>query len=166
MYLRKNDKPLEQLIKRLDEEHRSDVTRHVRSTLNKGAFKFSQKHSDGPLPEYCIGEQFKSLERGGMWTVTSIQPDNCVFLSDFSVIMVRNFVRSGNLDLVIGQKFQNQNDFYDCPIPSSCIYEFLVDSLSPVIQAWDVKCIKYKTVKLPATFPYNDYFVVFPLLRQ
>ena len=163
-YLRKNDKPLEQLIKRLDEEHRSNISRHDSGTLDKGALRFYRNHSDGPLPDNCIGQQFKAAERGDMWTVTCSEPDS-VFLSDITVIVVRNFVKYGNLNLVIGQKFENQNDFYQCPIPSSAIYEFQVSSLSPIIQAWDISCIKYKAVKLPDTFPHRDSFVVFPLLR-
>ena len=138
---------------------------HV-GTFDKGALRFYRNHSDGPLPDNCIGQQFKAAERGDMWTVTCSEPDNCVFLSDITVIVVRNFVKYGNLNLVIGQKFKNQNDFYQCPIPCSVIYEFQVSSLSPIIQAWDTSCIKYKAVKLPDTFPHRDSFVVFPLLRQ
>jgi hypothetical protein len=165
-YLRKTDKPLEQLIKRLDEENRSNIIRHDNGTLEKGSFKFSNIHSDGPLPDNCDGTQFQSAEKGKEWNATSKGPDNCVFLSDLSIIIVRNFVKYQNRYLVIGQKFEVQSDFYQCPCPSSSIHEFQVSALSPIIQAWPVDCIKYKAVKLPATFPHNDSFVVFPLLRQ
>ena len=164
-YLRKTDKPLEQLIKRLDEEHRNIPFRY-NATLEKGTFKLSHIHSDGPLPDNCNGIQFKSAEKGEMWTVTCKDPNNCVFLSDLSIIIVRNFVKCGNRSFVIGQKFQIQNDFYQIPIPSSGIHEFHVSGLSPIIQAWDINSIKNKAVKLPATFPHNDSYVVFPLLRQ
>ena len=126
----------------------------------------SHIHSDGPLPDNCNGVQFKSAEKGEMWTVTCKDPNNCVFLSDLSIIIVRNFVKCGNRSFVIGQKFEIQNDFYQIPIPSSGIHEFHVSGLSPIIQAWDNYSIKNKAVKLPATFPHNDSYVVFPLLRQ
>ena len=87
-YLRKNDKPLEQLIKRLDEEHRSDVSRNSIATLDKGIVRLFQSHNDGPLPDNCIGQQFKSAERGDMWSVTCNEPDNCVFLSDIMSLLL------------------------------------------------------------------------------
>ena len=54
-YLRKNDKPLEQLIKRLEEEHRSGISRVVKGSLEKGTIRFIKNHCDGPLPENCSG---------------------------------------------------------------------------------------------------------------
>ena len=126
----------------------------------------SHIHSDGPLPDNCNSIQFKSAEMGEMRTVTCKDLNNCVYLSDLSIIIVRNFVKCGNGSFVIGQKFEIQNDFYPIPIPSSGIHEFHVSGLSPIIQAWDINSIKNKAVKLPATFPHNDSYVVFPLLRQ
>ena len=60
-YLRKNDKPLEQLINRLHEERRS-VSHHNNIRLRNGDLRLFRNHSDGPLPNNCTGKLFKSRD--------------------------------------------------------------------------------------------------------
>ena len=73
-YLRKTDKPLDQLIKRLDEEH-GNIPFRYNDTLKRRTFKLSHIHNDGPFPDNCNGTQFKSAEKGEIWTVTCKDPN-------------------------------------------------------------------------------------------
>jgi hypothetical protein len=40
-------------------------------------------------------KQFKRAKKIGEWQVTCEEPDNCIFLNDLSVAIVRNFVETG-----------------------------------------------------------------------
>lgn len=56
-YLRKNDKPLQQLVKRLNEEQNSKIHTSTNSNLVNGNLKLSKIRLNGPLPNgcYCKG---------------------------------------------------------------------------------------------------------------
>jgi hypothetical protein len=165
-YLRKNDKPLQQLVKRLDEEKRNSLPSEKR--LENGSINFTNIHVNGPinLNAEIVVRQFKRAEKIGVWQVTCEEPDNCIFLNDLSVVIIRNFVETDrNQRLVIGQKFLVQENHFDYPVPSSDIYEFKVSTLSE-IQAWNISDVMCKAVKLPSSFPHGLEFVVFPLLRE
>ena len=94
-------------------------------------------------------------ERIGMWKITCEEPDNCIFLSDLSVVIVRNIVKTyQNQTVIIGQKFLVKENIFEYPVPSSDIYEFRVSSLS-AIQAWDISNVMCKAVKLPGSCGKN-----------
>ena len=94
------------------------------------------------------------------------EPDNCIFLTDMSVVIVRNIVKTyQNQTVVIGQIFLVQGNCFEYPVPSSDIYEFKVSTLSE-IQAWNISDVMCKAVKLPDSFPHGRSFIVFPLMRQ
>ena len=167
LFLRKNDKPLQQLVKRLDEKNRNSVPSN-QETLEKDSVHFTLMHMNGPLPPIharCIANQFKKAERVGKWKITIDEPDNCVFLKDLSVVVVINFVKTfDNRNVIIGQKFSVQQDVYEQPIRSSALNEYKVSHLSNM-QAWDINDVLYKAVKIPETFPHGNSFIVFPLIR-
>ena len=124
-------------------------------------------HASGPLVRTCKGKQFKKAVKNSSWTITCFEPNNCIYLSDLTVVIVRNIVQTPQATVVIGNMFLNQTDIYKYPRPSSMIHEFQVSNLSRQFQAWDIKDVKCKAVKLPAYFPnLNDEFAVFPLLGQ
>jgi len=92
-------------------------------------------------------------KKNGYWDVDCNEPDNCIFLLDISVVLVRNFAKTqSNQHVVIGQKFSVLEDILYDSIPSSVIYEFKVSSLSG-LQAWDIVDVKCKAVLLPEHDP-------------
>lgn len=164
-YLRKNDKPLQQLVKRLNEEQNSKIHTSTKSNLVNGSFKFSKICLNGSLPNGCHGQQFKVLDRVGSYRLTCNKPDNCCFLTNKSVVVLENFVKTGcGQSLAIGRQFIIQTNFYETPLPSSSIDEFLVSQLSH-IRSWNVSEILRKAVLLPTT-QTQDEFVAFPLQRH
>ena len=164
--LRKNDKPLAQLVKRIYERRKN---RHLlyKKPKSPRQIELLNPHASGPLVRNCKGKQFKKAVKNSSWTITCFEPNNCIYLSDLTVVIVRNIVQTPQATVVIGNMFLNQTDIYKYPRPSSMIHEFQVSNLSRQFQAWDIKDVKCKAVKLPAYFPnLNDEFAVFPLLGQ
>jgi hypothetical protein len=94
-YLRKNDKPLQQIVKRLHEE--KSISLPSKERLENGSIHFTNIHVNGPINFNAEIEvrQFKRAEKIGEWQVTCEEPDNCIFLNDLSVAIVRNFVETG-----------------------------------------------------------------------
>ncbi len=137
--------------------------------MEKGSVHLSYRHTKGPIipGANCIANQYTKAECVRKWKITCEEPDNTVFLSDHSVVVVVfNFVKTfDDRNVLIGQRFEIQEDFYLQPIPSSSLCEYKVSSLSN-LQAWDLKDVWCKAVKLPENFPHDDSFVVFPLIRK
>ena len=168
-FLKTNDKPLQQLARRLIErsyfEHLSfrEEVRDLSSVI-----RFSKRHSSGPLVPNCTGIQYRRAEKSGCWFLQCNGYDNCVFLSDLSVIVVSNFVQLNNgTQLIIGRKYLTRVPLYKLPCSSSLICEFLVSDLSIEFQAWDMKNIKCKAQRLPSHFSNSgNSFAVFPLFMD
>lgn len=81
-YLRKNEKPLQQLVKRLYEENLNFVQSN-KDPLEKDSVHLSNRHTmNGPLlhTANCIAHQLKKAQRVGKWIITCEEPDNTVFL--------------------------------------------------------------------------------------
>ena len=164
-HLRKNDKPLQQFIKRMAEREKNNFRPEINDRLEDGQVQFRNRHFDGPLVENLRGYQFREIECVGKWKLKCAQPDNCVMLNDSRVVIVENFVQFAEEKYIVGREFCNQQDFYLHPVPSSVLCEFYVSNLSPILQAWSVEHVKHKCVKLPTTCGNIDSFVVFPLIR-
>lgn len=165
-YLRKNDRPLQQLIKRLRGKNKNNFRPDVNNNEPEvGQVEFGRAHFDGPLVENFRGYQFKEAKCGGKWKLSTTEPDNCIMLRDTRVVLVDNFVQYEDQKYVIGRELRNQNDFYVRPVHSSVLSEYCVSNLSSVRQVWNVEHIQHKCVKLPSSYQNEDSFVVFPLIR-
>lgn len=169
MFLKKSGKPLHQLAKRLKERNQlSHLMEQYesRTTLSRDV-TFSYRHRSGPVVQNCRGIQYRKAALHGSWTLQTKEPDNCVFLKDLSVVEICNFVKQGETKIVIGRKFRSKRDYYKSPLPSSRIYEYEVSNRSLHLEAWDMKHILFKAVKLPSKFPNTGHsYVVFPLMMQ
>lgn len=167
-FLKSNDKPLQQLARRLIERNHFEHLAFREQVMDVSSIiRFSKRHSSGSLIANCTGNQFRRAEKSGCWFLQCTGTDNCVFLSDLSVIVVSNFVQHNETQLIIGRKYLTQAPFYKLPCSSTIIYEFLVSDLSIQFQAWDMKDIKCKALRLPSYFPNNvKSFVVFPLFMD
>ncbi|XP_032786347.2 uncharacterized protein LOC116923900 [Daphnia magna] len=164
-YLKKNDKPLQQLVKRLLEEiqNHSFITRKISAT---NEIEFLDGHNSIPILENVFGFQFRSVNIPGLGQLKcDNEADNCVFLKDMSLVVMYDFVNIPNNVVVIGKRYENQQDAYSYPCRSYVIQEYLVSSLSTNFELWNVKDIWCKAVRLP-TSASLDSFVVFPLKRQ
>lgn len=159
-YLRKNDRLLQPLIKRLQEERENKLPQNVRERSCE--FRFSGKHNSGPLPNDCQGDQYRFLECVDKFKVSCKTPDRCVILKYLSVLIIRNILKSSQGSFIVGGKFENKRDLYVTPLTSSSFYEYLVSRLS-VLQAWNVLEIMCKAFIVPARSTFDNTLAVFPI---
>lgn len=156
--IRKHDKPLPQLVRRIIEYQKNSSInrRRVRGTLLK------MKWRNGPILQGCRGRQFKQLHTKD-WMLSSVGlADRFVFLKDLSVIKIHNIVQNESGCHIIGKQFLTKNNFFLSPLESSRLEIFSVSRLSSSLHHWPIAEILCKAVLLPA-FKKNDSCVVFPL---
>lgn len=166
-YLRISVKPLQQFVMRFEEERRH---RKISFPVTKNScypLKLSRSHLSGPLTQNYFGKQYQCLEIQENGIISCKFPDNVVLLKNLDVVKVANFVilTMENKIRVIGKKFMDKFSFYVSPLPSSSIYEFLVSNLS-CIESWDASDIYCKMLLIPASYPFENTFVAFPIIKE
>lgn len=165
--LRKSGKPLQQIVRRLDEINRSNFDTH-RSHLNNGP-QLSGFHCSGPLlPQYQLrSEQYKKLHFKNS-ILTACIPDNCVFVvgQPNQIVVIKNFVKFQGQIYVLGNRYLKLDDMYTYPLPSSRLNEILASQLSPNLEAFRLIDVLWKAVRIPTTIPENESFFVCPLLNH
>lgn len=111
--VRKGNRPLQQVIKRLSEIENYKLYPHQSlSSFSQASYTFL--HTSGPLLD-CLdtGEQYKCLKKSGM-KITTSQPNNCCRLTDGSIVVIENIVRSFTYGMcIIGRKFKKVENFYE-----------------------------------------------------
>lgn len=154
-YIRKSEKPLAQVSKRITEAEIYFLMKQVTSNKNQ-PFK---EHQTGPLIEGCQDPQFSEYHFE-KFKVKTKHPDNCCKLKDGSIICVENFASINGNIVVIGRKFQYVNDFFSTPCNSSNILVFEVQNLGRLM-FWSINEIDTKFVRLTL----KESHIVLPLLH-
>lgn len=155
--IRKNDKPLEQIVCRISEQNN-----YINSNLNVRQHSKPQllnPHFNGPLINCNNYNQFSKVvfEK---FLLTNKEPDNCCCLLDGSIVVILNFASNNENTIIVGNKYKTLKDFYTEPCKSSKlnIYEvFDLDNL----QIWNFNQIANKCVRLK----YKNRYVIFSLLH-
>ena len=95
--LRKRGKPLQQIVRRLQEIDRAKSNKKRISgnySSSTGLYELEGIHYSGPvlLPKFAGAEQYKSLRFKNGVLSTSLS-ESCVFLENKDVFMIENFVK-------------------------------------------------------------------------
>ncbi|KAK4004164.1 hypothetical protein OUZ56_005909 [Daphnia magna] len=152
---------LQQFVKRQVEEENCKLSSRPSVPAMLPKLKCVEPHNDGPLVQNLVGCQFYTAQIKGIGIIKSRSlADSCVFLSDMSVIEVKNFVIVGDATVVIGHLYKTQQSYSVYPFQSSNICEYLVSELSTELRAYDVYDILYKAVRLPTSLFLDGSFLI------
>ncbi|XP_075534449.1 uncharacterized protein LOC142568328 isoform X1 [Dermacentor variabilis] len=168
-YVRKPEKPLQQLYNRIMEERALGSMSSRPETciaLDSGSVCFTEKekllmrHDNGPLPLGCVGPQYKGFLFSQDATIKVNKRDCTCMLNDGSIVKVENFAvcAVSHMPVLVGRKYQKLEDLYTYPCKSSLINIFLASNLSD-IHFWPVSDITLKCVRLP----FGRKHAVFPM---
>lgn len=138
--LRKNDKPLQQVIKRIEELQNHIVYNKQNSAINK-SIKYFMPHEDGPLPLGCTSPQYKKFKINNLFTIVVKNRRNwCCLLKNGEIVIVHNIVKCKNIICIVGYQFIVKCNFYTKPCESSFVGNgiFEVSELSEELEMWDV----------------------------
>lgn len=146
--VRKGEKPLQQVIKRLAEVSQSKIS----DCYQKKQYPcYKVPHSSGPLLGDCdSSKQFKKVKFQSFELTTSA-PNSCCSLNDGGIVIILNIVSSAAEDMIIlCKQFKKCTNFYSNPFCNSSsldIYE--VSDLSEDVQRRRISEISQKIVLLP-----------------
>ncbi len=167
--LRKSGRPLQQIVKRLEEIERARRDQVFASNSSRCDRKYTleNNHNLGPtLPQLSSGEQFKSLRFRNCTLTTGIS-ENCVFLENGKdIFIVENILQHHEKIHLIGRRFLKKQDMYIYPLPSSVIDELLVSNLSQNLESVLLTSVKCKAFRIPVTIPHNGSYFVCPLVNH
>lgn len=152
-------KPLQQIVKRLNEYERNkvEVATPVRTCISP--FTFHQ-HFDGPLATLNFGEQYQNVHYLH-WKLSIYEPNNCVILNGNAIVLIINIVKNTKEVMIIFQRYLNNDNFFSSPIQSKKIGTFQVSTLSPIFEHCSITNITAKGVKIPIN---RDLFYVSSML--
>jgi hypothetical protein len=172
--LKESGRPLEQIVRRLDEENRvnasqSENLRNVTRPLT--AISLEGKHFSGPLLQdtflSCV--QYRKLIFKNSF-LTNRVPDNCVFVDakpNKIIFLIENFVVvDGNIH-ILGKRYKKHEDLFTKPIPSThpLLLETVVSELADVLESFPFQLVKLKAIRIPMNIADDGKFFVSPILN-
>lgn len=140
-YLRKAEKPLEQVIRRCIEKEinlNTSLTDLSDSVLIHP--KLISLHNDGPLLPDCNNPQYKILKYNGLTFKAGMLADNCCGLSCGAIVCIQNiaYCIKRNIPVIIGCEFLEKENLFSVPCPSSLLGIYSVKSFSD-LKSWPLK---------------------------
>lgn len=159
-YLRKAEKPLQQVVRRCIEKERNLYTSTALSHSVPKRSNLLLLHYDGPLIPNCHNPQYKVIKFNGMSFKAGTLADSCCG----AIVCIENvaYCTKQNVPVIIGHEFLEKEDLFNVPCSSSLLDIYSVHSLSD-LKSWPLKNIVKKYVKLPNG---NEKFAIFPLMHS
>ncbi|XP_067208335.1 uncharacterized protein [Linepithema humile] len=154
--IRKSEKPLQQISRRLIEYQNALQTR----SSNNGS-TLQKIHIDGPITnDTQIDTQYKILHKDKLFfNCNNNGRDNCLMLSNGILVEALNFAMSGDTTFVIGKRLISTDDLFYEPCTFSTFSIHIVKKNNDV-KAWKCDAITAKLCRIP----YNDNtFCIFPV---
>lgn len=159
--LRKPEKPLQQIIKRISE--RGLILQ--KQPITSGILLFDKQHNNGPLLNNCHGIQFLKMTKVGLWSLTINNKDNYCLLQNGTMVKVVNIcsndVEDDNQSFIIGHFFENFSNLYEKPCTSTEVGIVVAKQVSNELCFWPVSLVVSKMMCLPL----ENKFVLLPILH-
>lgn len=111
------------------------------------------------LPLGCHSEH--RILQFRMFELSNKRPDNCCFMTDGTIVMIKHIGLIENVIVVLGNQFLQKYDILNYPCRSSYLNMYKVENLSP-LQMWPAQCITRKGFL--ATYESTTYAM--PLLQD
>lgn len=157
----KHDKPLQQIIKRLNEKNSIEVKISDNNLIKCEELK--HKHIDGPLIENIVGKQYKKLYLKNIKINVGSKTECYILNKSNEIIKVENIINlhKTNTIIIIGKMFETKKAFYDNPIISTFLNIYEVNNLSDNYKYWTCDFIKTKII----LFELDGKKIHFPIIH-
>jgi len=145
--VRKQDKPLQQVVRRY-QEHSIQLTNNT-NLSDQPIFEMS--HIEGPLIDGTDSPQFKVLILEKIKIKIHSDADSYVGINingALNIVKIVNVCYSVLLkrEIVLGRKFENLENFFNYPLESSKLGIYKVNNFSKVISVWNICQITTKYI--------------------
>lgn len=147
-FLRKADKPLQQVIRRYFERERFSKEKHP-------------ENISYPVPLCPINKrEFEKVKFKDFVIHAGRKKDNCCLLKTGEIVIIESIFSEENKYVVSGRKFKKYENLYEKPCLSKVLQIFVVSGLSS-LKIWSLSDISIKMV----LFPIRNAYAAFPLLH-
>lgn len=166
--LRKNDKPLQQLVKRYIEKDNIDFLLPKSNYNNENLYSLKYLHDNGPLLSNFSDINFHSQSLQLSTTKLNIicksnnDKNSCCLLRNGCFIVILNIVKQNEDIFVIGKKLRYKQNLYNVPCNSSDFGIKIMMIVNDEISSYPVTDILCKAWKIPIANKVNT-FAIFPL---
>lgn len=164
--VRKNDKPLQQVVRRCEEHFKPNIL--VNNLVNENDFNqnFQLLHSDGPLIDGTSSPQYKILLLDKIQIKTHSAPNSYVGLkieNIFIIIKILNICYSQDHQklILLGRQFEKIGSFFSKPLKSEKLGIYKVEKFSKQIRIWNIEDVVTKYMILTI----NDLNVAYPIIH-
>jgi len=147
-FLRKHDKPLQQVINRYNEKYFINL-----NNSNKDKFKqlleekplLKNQHTNGPLPENLNGLEYYTLLYKTIKIKIQEEKNSYILTKNKDIVKCLNFcLRDDDNIIIVGQQFKIKSALYESPINSTILDIFVVQRLSKKNKCWTEHDLKKK----------------------
>lgn len=160
--LRKDDKPLQQIARRIYEItcFREEETT---SFVYNDNISLKNPHTNGPLINSCSDFQFSTLLFKNMTFKTQMKANNVCGLTSGKIVIIENIICSkiNNESYIIGKEFFKKEPLYTEPCVSSHLGIYMVSNLS-MRKTWPLNNINTKYFLCEINL---ECYAAFPLLH-
>lgn len=154
--VRKNEKPLQQVVKRYREQCNLKFDHETTMYFNNDNIrpKFEKLHTEGPLIRDMASPQYKILILEKI--IIKIHSDSDSYASvstngETNIIKIVNICYNSLLkkEVILGRKFETVECFFKKPIKSSDIGVYKISNYSKKVEMWNIGDLKVKYAVLP-----------------
>jgi len=146
-YLRKHEKPLQQVINRYHERYADQLTPNQQLSTVLPIFK--NMHNNGPLLNNITGTQYHTIIFNKMKINIKNDKDSFIITKQKQIVKCLNFIQNDNEAIIfIGKKYKMVTPYFVEPIDSTLLEVFEVQNLSDRLYSWKVSDIKKKMMIL------------------
>ncbi|CAI6372886.1 unnamed protein product [Macrosiphum euphorbiae] len=162
-FIRKHEKPLEQIINRYSEINSINLKTFKSTQLCYEKPILKRPHTNGPLIDNIVGVQYKSLLFRNFHISIKKQKDSDSFILTNSgeVVKCVNVIEMNNNILIIGKQYNNASPFFIEPINSIKLDIYHVNNLSETLNCWNITDIKRKIM----IFNHNRLMIGMPIIH-
>lgn len=164
--LRKHEKPLQQLIRRYDEQCKFPKENISDKYNSENNYIFKKLHYDGPLPNDTFGSQYHQLHFGNFMINTKVDRDSYLLTACGKIMKCVNFVNrvvnSKLVSSIVGKYFIDKMPAYTVPISSTLLNIYKIDNLSNNLIVLDVTTVQHKIMVINV----NNETIALPILHS
>lgn len=146
-YLRKHEKPFQQVINRYHERYADQITPNQQLSTVLPIFK--NMHNNSPLLNNITGTQYHTIIFNKIKINIKNDKDSFTITKQKQIVKCLNFIKNDKEAIIfIGKKYKIVTPYFVEPIDSTLLEVFEVQDLSNKLYSWKVSDIKKKIMIL------------------
>lgn len=160
--LRKNEKPLEQIVNRYYEKYeKCALNNSSNKSLMDNQPVLKHVHDNGPLVDDLIGPQYYTLIFKSLTIKIKKESDSFILTKNGEIVKCMNFAQKDGIIMLIGKKFNILLPYFVDPINSTIIEIFEIKNLSDQLKHWAISDIKKKMM----IFHHSGKKIAMPIIH-